>query len=164
MNPQEISKLFESRPVATIEQRLRAARQGQNAGYPTRFRIDPVIAVDGWKELYRSLIQKMKDLGLTPGVITLGTYRVIERSLPSLRMFGDTPPMDTKVLVPTGESKEQRRLRYPDAIRKEIYSYILGIIRDAFPGVPIGLCKETRWMRTALGYTDKDIACNCTVF
>jgi hypothetical protein len=95
----------------------------------------------------------MKQCDLSPEVITLGTYRVIERSRPSFKMLGVVPPVELAYLLPTGVSSQQRRLRYPDSVRKHIYQYLIARIREKFPGTAIGLCKETNAMRAELGYT-----------
>jgi DNA repair photolyase len=163
INPQQISELFEKNQVATIAERLAAARRGQDAGYPTRFRIDPIITLPGWEQLYLDLLNQMKSCGLNPEVITLGTYRVIERSLPSFKMLGDGAAVDLVQLIPTGNSAVQRRLRYADELRKRVYQHLLERIREIFPTSRIGLCKETRSMRAELGFTGKDTACNCTI-
>jgi len=163
LNPQPVSDLFEARPAATMPERIRAARSGQKAGYPTRIRIDPIIPVEGWREEYRGFLHQMKKAGLVPDVTTLGTYRIIERSLPSFRLLGDPPPLDLADLIPTGVRREQRRLRHPDQTREEIYSYLIEQVSEIFPSSRIGLCKETRQLRSLLGFTDQDTICNCTL-
>jgi spore photoproduct lyase len=164
LNPQHVSELFEAGQVATISERIEAARRAQLAGYPTRVRIDPVVVTDNWKRLYSDFLLEMSRSGLEPDVITLGTYRMIQQCRATFKMLDDEPAIDLNELVLTGESTEQQRLRYPDSVRRPVYEYLISEIKRLFPSVLIGICKETAAMRSSLGFTNDDTACNCTLF
>ena len=164
LNPQVVADIFETFPQATIKERIKAAAFAQNTGkYPSRVRIDPIIPVNNWKKLYKEFLIEIKDLNFNPERFTLGTYRVLKQSKIVRKILGLDFALDVRDLEDKDNSKEQRRLRIPLNLRIEIYSFLIEEIMNLFPGSEIGICKETKALRDAIGYADKDNLCNCTL-
>jgi len=164
LNPQKVADLFESNPQATITERIKAAVLAQNVGgYPSRVRIDPIIPISNWKEIYREFLIEMKELNFNPDRFTLGIYRILKRSKIINKILDSEFAIPVKELEDADDSKEQRRLRIPLKQRIEIYSFIIEEIKKLFPDSEIGLCKETKALRNSLGFTDEDKICNCTL-
>ena len=73
MNHESISKKFEI-GAPSFERRLKAAVKVQNAGYPLRIRIDPIVPFEGWQDAYAETIRRILK-NTSPERITLGTLR-----------------------------------------------------------------------------------------
>lgn len=60
MNNDVISKKFEI-GAPTFERRLNAAVKVQEAGYPIRIRLDPIVPIDDWEKAYAKTIKSIFD-------------------------------------------------------------------------------------------------------
>ena len=58
MNEPGVSRKYEI-GAPTFRRRLEAARKIQDAGYPLRIRLDPIVPVEGWKEKYSKTIKSI---------------------------------------------------------------------------------------------------------
>jgi DNA repair photolyase len=58
MNPQGVIDTDEH-GTASLEERLRAARRCQEAGYRLGFHFDPMIEYPGWEDDYRRLVEEI---------------------------------------------------------------------------------------------------------
>jgi spore photoproduct lyase len=76
MNEPGVSRQFEI-GAPSFERRLEAARKAQQAGYRLRLRLDPIVPVDGWREVYAGTIARIFEM-VSPERITLGTLRFEE--------------------------------------------------------------------------------------
>lgn len=139
LNPQEIIDENEFLTVSLVE-RLRSAVKCAKAGYKTAFHFDPVIYFNNWREEYKKVIDllfesvKPKDIAW----ISIGTLRfnpkvkqVIESRFPGNKLLDGE-------LLPGFDNK----LRYPRAIRCDIYRYMLGILSGHSKKIPTYLCME----------------------
>lgn len=142
----------------TVQRRLIAARRVQDAGYPVRLRIDPMVPIFSWKNCYLDLIQMAKLAGVKPEVITLGSLRF----MPSVKPQAVRNGRNLDVFGFTAQQHDpDRRARIPEEDRIEMYRFMLGQLAEVFPGARLGLCKETIAVREAVGVLGAD--CNCTV-
>ena len=148
---------------ASIDQRLQAAKEAQDAGYRIRLRIDPMIpygADESYLEEYEKLVHDIFDRGLNPEVITLGSLRYENAVIPiAKRRFPNTDLFDLP-LVRTGNDKN----RLPFDIRLQMYKTVIAAIREHNNKQPIGLCKEREqlWLRTGLRSGSRThFDCNC---
>jgi spore photoproduct lyase len=73
MNAPTVSRKFEL-GAPSFERRLRAAARAQKAGYPVRIRLDPIVPVQSWRELYAETIRRIFG-AVSPERVTLGTLR-----------------------------------------------------------------------------------------
>ena len=157
VNSDYIADLFEHR-VPTVDTRIAAAKEVQNAGYEVRFRIDPIFTYDGWERGYEELVNKIFD-NLTPSMITLGEYRPSQNLITHIRKrFPNSKllELDRKLKMEAGKK------RYDFGTRVQLYSHIIRVIRKRNRKVRIALCKETIKVWNACGLDHRGMCCNCT--
>jgi len=141
LNPQNIIDT-EELGCASLEERINAAAECQNAGYKTGFHFDPVIHYEGWEKDYYDVIHTLSEK-IDPtriAWISLGTFRYF----PSLKpVIKDRFP-GSKIIygehVPCADGK----FRYVKPIRVDIYSKMLQWLREYGNDIFIYLCMETR--------------------
>ncbi|MBU1122946.1 MAG: spore photoproduct lyase family protein [Candidatus Omnitrophota bacterium] len=140
LNPAAISNNEELGAPST-NQRLEAARKIQDKGYKIAFHFDPIIYSKNWQELYSEVITKIYSQIKPPlAWISLGTLRsnrelktAVELRFPQSNIFYG------ELLL--GEDK---KLRYPEFLRKEIYKTMIQEIHKHDKKTPIYLCMETK--------------------
>ena len=167
MNAPEISKKFEI-GAPSFERRLEAARKVQAAGYPLRIRLDPIVPVDGWQELYADTIKRIFEV-ISPERITLGTLRFEEAfynmrnsffaSGPELPdMMADMKPMFEPKLFAGNKKPKAGKYSFPEDRRVEIFDFAVKEI-SKYSYTRIALCKESAdvWERVGL----KVSRCSC---
>jgi spore photoproduct lyase len=156
VNASAVSGIYE-KAAAPIGKRLTAAGKTKAAGYPVRFRIDPIIPVPGWRNMYEELIDRILDV--EPERVTLGTLRYF----PNVKSFARKLGRDTSVFdFATERSGEDGRYRVSLDRRLRVYSTLLERINNR---VPVGICKETRRCRDVLNakFALGENVCNCTL-
>jgi DNA repair photolyase len=166
LNPEPIADLWEGkwndgvRITPTIQDRLAASKRAQQMGFVVRWRIDPILPVDGWQGIYGEFLYAAASQGHRPTRITLGTYREMGRSLLTIAAKWGLPPME---FVPGKLNKDGMHYHLPDEQRIGIYRSLLESVQTAWrhtDHVPIvALCKETKAIREALGIAHSH--CNC---
>jgi len=147
VNPELIAKKYELL-APPPRRRLVAAEKCIEAGYPVMIRVDPIIPVIGWLEIYKELFEVIDSMALN-GVV-LGTLR----AFPTLMRF---LPSELKSMLTDKEI--DGRLHLPRKLRLEIY-------REGFSALKftnIGVCKETGliWAELKKEFQDKKFFCNC---
>jgi len=166
LNPEAIADRWEGkwndgvRITPPIQDRLAASALTQEMGYDVRWRVDPILPVDNWKELYREFLESAAANGHGPSRITLGTYREMGRSLLTISEKWGLPPMEW---TPPKLSKDGMHYHIEEAQRIEIYRFLKACVNDAWKNqesTPIvALCKESKQVRTVVGLTHDH--CNC---
>ncbi len=141
VNPAAVIKSDELR-TATLQERLSAARRCQEWGYRLGFHFDPLIHYEGWEQDYENTVREVFAAIEPRSVawISLGALRFT----PHLRdLLRERFP---KSKIPYGEfvPGHHGKLRYFRPIREEMYSKMLGWIRQEAPGVFVYLCMESR--------------------
>lgn len=136
LNPELIADLWEGkwpnglRITPSINRRLAASARAHNMGFEVRWRIDPILPVDGWTNIYREFLFSAASRGHTPSRITLGIYREMGRSLLSIARKWGLPamewtpkqslskdgmhyhlPKELKVKIPTWDSHRGRTIK-----------------------------------------------------
>jgi spore photoproduct lyase len=141
MNPQPVIDRDEH-GTASLEERLRAARRCQEAGYRLGFHFDPMIEYPGWEDDYRRLVEEI--------FATVDWRRIswlslgVLRQTPGLRRtMGERFPR-TKLLTGEQVSCPDGKLRYFQPLRVAMYRKMVGWIRRAAPTVKIYLCMESK--------------------
>ncbi len=125
--------------VAALAERIQAAKRIQQHGYSLGFHFDPVVYSPSWENAYREVIELMyRELKPPFRWISIGTLRgtrklknAAEQRFPESRIFYG------ELLL--GKDK---KLRYPEFLRKKIYRSLCQIIREKDPQTPIYLCME----------------------
>ena len=166
LNPEQIADLWEGkwndsvRITPRIEERLAASAQAQAMGFEVRWRIDPILPVDNWADIYRAFLLVAASEGHRPTRITLGTYREMGRSLLTIAAKWGLPPMG---FVPGKLSRDGMHYHMPEQQRIDIYGQLVEFVKSAWEGTEttpiVALCKETRSIRQALGIEHSH--CNC---
>ena len=157
VNPEAVCREFEA-GAPPLAARLDAARRCQEAGYPIRFLLMPILPVDDWRRHYAELVEAIF-ASTRPERITLGgicSYGT------ALRLTARTLGADNVIarhLSPT-PSPDGRR-RFPRELRSELYRHILGEIRRHAPDLPVGLCLEEPELWEACGLDSARPVCNC---
>jgi spore photoproduct lyase len=135
INPQPIIEQFE-RGAASLENRLKAARKLQEAGYEIRLRIDPIIPVENWPTLYSELVETIFRFNLKPERITLGSLRGLRKTLIYSKDRNWIRYLDKKEKTGWG-------LKIEKQLRLSIYSKTIKDLRKHGFNGHIALCKET---------------------
>jgi spore photoproduct lyase len=140
MNPQRVIAQDEH-GTATLDERLRAARRCQEAGYRLGFHFDPMVEYPGWEGEYRAMIEQVfatvdwrRIAWLSMGVLrnTPGLKRTMRMRFPETRLL-----TGEQVLCPDG------KFRYFQPLRVDMYRKMLGWIRPAAPTTKVYLCMES---------------------
>jgi len=118
--------------------RLEAAKKVSEYGYPVRLRIDPMVPVEEWEKGYGELVDKIMEYVPKTEVITIGSLRMMTTNLRICKELGN----DTTYTDYLGE-KTSRDLRAPEAVRIEMYDFIIRDLRKKGYTGHIALCKET---------------------
>lgn len=136
VNPQLVISRIEL-GTSSLKERIRAVNEMCEAGYPCGLLIAPVILADGWKELYRELLEEL-EAGLSDKMkktmfleIILMTYSYVHRAI-NAEAFPKAPDLYSKELM-TGRGRgrycyrQEARAEAEDFLRREI-SRILGSV------------------------------------
>jgi len=150
MNAHEVSSRWE-RNAPPISKRLEAAKKLSDAGYIVRLRIDPMVPIDGWKEIYRSLVDDIF-AGFTPERITLGSLRGLQSTINHSKDKSWVDFLDDR-------SNWGKKISF--GIREDMYRTITNYLEEKNGFTDIGLCKETIGMWEEIGKDYKKIKCNC---
>jgi spore photoproduct lyase len=155
LNAPEVSARYEHGAPHPYE-RLKAAVQCQQAGYEVRIRIDPIVPLEGWREMYGPLLERIAlEMDVKGLRFTLGTIR----HNPGLRECARDRGREWQVFNPA-HSHEGSDLRYrlPVTLRREVYSWFLKRLPAE---ASVALCKETEEIWEELGLDARNPRCNC---
>jgi len=154
LNPQRI--IDENEFLSTsLLQRISAAKKCSQAGYKLAFHFDPVIYFDGWKKEYKKVVDLIFSSVRPDDIawISIGTLRfnpkvkqVIEDRFPGNKILDQE-------LLPGFDNK----LRYPAALRQNIYKAMFEMLSRHSKKLPIYLCMESPSMWKEAGLRPKKI-------
>jgi spore photoproduct lyase len=169
MNNEMVSRKFEI-GAPPFEQRLEAARKVQEAGYPVRVRLDPIVPIEGWREASAATIARIFSV-ISPERVTVGTLR-FEEGFYHMRdsIFTSGPELPklmenmTPMFKPKGfsGSKRPRQGKYSlkEKERIEIFGFIINEIRK-YSDCRVALCKESAnvWRKLRLPLSKCSCVC-----
>ncbi len=135
-------------------QRFATAAKMKKAGWPVRFRLDPMVPYDGWRGGYAEAIERINQL--EPEMVTLGTLRAT--SAKSLRTASRANGRDDSILDFLTEEKDPSGFKYRLRFETQIDLYRFALERLS-PCVVPALCKEDRRVWEALGMRFR--GCHC---
>jgi DNA repair photolyase len=166
LNPEPVADLWEGkwndgvRITPSIQERLEASMKMQQRGFEIRWRVDPILPIDGWSHIYHRFFDGAAASGHRPGRITLGTYREMGRSLLTIAAKWGLPRLEW---TPPRLTKDGMHYHIDEVERIAIYRQLADSISVAWGkhgSVPIiSLCKESRAVREAVGIVHNH--CNC---
>jgi len=146
----------------SFERRLEAVRKVQLAGYPVRARLDPIVPIPGWQDMYAETIRQIFGT-ISPERITLGTLRFekgfvkIRKSLVS--QGSDLLPI-MQDMQPMFEGKDGGKYSFPEEERIKVFRFVIDEIRK-YSRIPIALCKESPAAWDTLGLDLSNCQCVC---
>lgn len=126
--------------VATLEERIAAARRVQSAGYRLGFHFDPLVEFDGWEKGYAAAVETIfsaVDLERVAWVslgglrLTRGLSDVIRRRRRGRYVLGSE-------MVPSADGKA----RIWHGMRMRMYRLMVGELQRIGPKMPLYLCME----------------------
>ena len=154
---------------AGMNARIASVRKCQQAGYPVRIRLSPMVPLVGWADDLRTMLRRLF-AAATPDPITMEplrfcTYETLCRDFkpgsidPEFLAAMSRIPAD----APSTEKNE-----FPDEYRLRMYRVVLDELARLSPQTPVALCREKRTLWDALGadfarmkqFPD-DYVCNC---
>ncbi len=162
LNPQRIIKGNEFFTAGLI-QRLDSARKCADAGYKIGFHFDPVFFYKGWRKDYKELIDLLFLNLKTKSIawISIGTFRFT----PKLKDVIEERFPENKILNEELLYGYDKKLRYPDKLRVDMYANLIAMFRQHNLRAPIYLCMEEKsiWQKLSLSpllLNKKDYFCN----
>jgi len=169
MNNDDVSRKYEI-GAPGFERRLEAAYKVQQAGYPLRIRIDPVVPFDGWQHAYADTVARILQK-VTPDRITLGTLRfekgfyTMRRSIfttgPELpQMMEGMLPMFEPMIFEGSKKPKVGKYSYTEDKRAEIFDFMIREIRR-HSDCTVALCKESANVWNRLGMDLSRCKCVC---
>jgi len=135
-------------------ERFAAAAKMKKAGWPIRFRLDPMVPYEGWRQGYSEAIDRINEL--EPEMVTLGTLRATSRR--SLRNASHRNGRDSSIFDYLGEEKDASGFKYRLPLDKQLELYRFALDRLS-PRILPALCKEDRKVWEALGMRFR--GCHC---
>jgi len=144
LNSTQAAQKFEA-GTPNPSNRLKAARQCKDAGYPVRVRVDPMLPHEGWEEAYSQLAEEVNELN--PERVTLGSLRYF----PLVKAYSKR---DRTVFNFPTERSVDRRFRLPTTLRIKMYKHMHRRLRTRY----VSLCKETIDVVKTLRFPQR---CNC---
>lgn len=127
--------------TASIAQRLAAAKKIQDKGYSLGFHFDPIIDLDNWPLLYQELVTALyKQLKPPFAWISLGTLR----SHRNLKIMNQRRFPESKIFYGELFISEDKKLRYPKFLRKQLFAHIVQLIRSYDQKTPLYFCMEDK--------------------
>jgi spore photoproduct lyase len=127
--------------AASLEDRLRAGRKAQGAGYRVGLHFDPIVFHPNWAQGYKrtvEMIDRFLDWEMVSW-ISLGCFRYLP-SLKGLMLERGRSALFDQEFIRAGDGK----MRYPRPLRKILYQTLLDCLRPlASPRTIIYLCMES---------------------
>ena len=135
-------------------ERFLAAEQMKMAGWPIRFRLDPMIPYPEWKSGYTEAIRRINDL--SPEMVTLGSLRAT--SYHGLRRAARNNGRDESIFDYLTQEKDPSGFKYriPFDTQVEMFRFVIDRLGSR---VTPALCKEDNALWKTLGL--KFNGCHC---
>ncbi len=139
LNPSAIVRK-EERGSASLTERLEAAQACQEKGFHLGFHFDPIFYFPGWEEAYwqtvRLLFSKIRPEKIA--WISLGCFRF----MPQLKSIIQHRSPKARYIYQEFIPALDKKMRYIQPIRVEVYSRMLQWIKGFGNEVPVYLCME----------------------
>lgn len=143
MAPQKIVDQEEHK-CASLSERLQAAKQAQENGYPVGIHLDPMIYIKGWEAAYEDLLNQLA-AHLDPkrlAWVSLGTLRFDK----PLKAIATQRFPRTAIFAEDFVEGDDGKFRYFKSIRLKMYQKIWQSLKDWSEDFPRYLCMEAPWM------------------
>lgn len=153
VNAEEVARTWEHGTPLPSE-RFAAAEKMKKAGWPIRFRLDPMVPYPDWKRGYAETIKRIN--ALSPGMVTLGALRAT--SYHGLRNAAKANGRDESIFDYLTEDKDPSGFKYriPFDTQVEMFRFAIERLKGS---ITPALCKEDQALWKALGM--KFDGCHC---
>lgn len=153
VNAEYVSRQWEHGTPSALK-RFAAARKIKTAGWPIRFRLDPMVPYAAWRRGYETAIKRINELD--PEMVTLGALRAT--SAKSLRAAARKNGRDDSIFEFLTEERDPSGFKYrlPFDTQRELFNYALERLS---PRVTPALCKEDQSLWRTLNI--KFRGCHC---
>lgn len=153
VNAEHVGKIWEHGTPLPSE-RFKAAEKMKLAGWPIRFRLDPMVPFPGWKTGYAEVIERINSL--SPEMVTLGALRA--SSYHGLRNAAKANGRDESIFDYLTKDKDPSGFKYRIPFDTQVELFRFASDRFSSKIVP-ALCKEDKVLWKALGL--KFEGCHC---
>jgi spore photoproduct lyase len=153
VNAEEVGNTWEHGAPPPSE-RFKAAERMKNAGWPIRFRLDPMVPYPDWRHGYADAIKRINSL--SPEMVTLGALRAT--SYHGLRNAAKANGRDESIFNYMTEGKDPSGFKYRIPFETQVKLFRFAIDRLDSKITP-ALCKEDKALWKALGM--KFEGCHC---
>lgn len=139
LNAMEIVRR-EERGSASMNERLEAAMVCQEKGYYLGFHFDPIFYFNGWEAAYQQTVHHLFSKIRPEKIawISMGCFRY----LPTLRSIIQQRNPKAEYIHQEFIPALDKKMRYPQSKRVEVYRKLLSWIKDCGKEVPVYLCME----------------------
>ena len=145
VNAEEVTHKWEhGTPLPS--QRFAAAEKMKKAGWPIRFRLDPMVPYPDWKRGYAEAVRRIN--ALSPEMVTIGALRAT--SYQGLRNAAKANGRDESIFDYLTEDKDPSGFKYRIPFDKQVEMFRFAMKRLRSSITP-ALCKEDRALWKALG-------------
>jgi spore photoproduct lyase len=153
VNAEEVGTRWEH-GTPTPSERFSAAARMREAGWPIRFRLDPMVPYPDWKPGYSEAITKIN--ALEPEMVTLGALRAT--SYHGLRNAAKANGRDDSIFDYLTEQRDPSGFKYRIPFEKQVEMFRFAI-DHLKPDIVPALCKEDKalWKALGLGFQ----GCHC---
>jgi DNA repair photolyase len=161
VNPPEVCEIFEEN-VPRMNKRLEAMRRVASVGYPVRAVMMPIIPVEGWQDIYSAftirLVENVPIQRLTLGGVCIyrGARKLMERKIGLKNAISSN-------IEDASQRTGDGRARYPQALRRDSYSFIIKAARHLRPELELALCLEEWELWRSIGLEGRIGYCNCVL-
>jgi len=130
----------EEQGSASLDKRLKAAKDVVSAGWKVAFHFDPLVIHPGWRGGYKKVVD-----GLFTAIepdkiawISLGALRFHPSLKPIIkRRFGRSDLLKSQFVI-----CPDKKMRYVKPLRKELLGHLKSLIHSKAPAVPLYFCME----------------------
>ena len=153
VNAEEVAQQWEHGAPLPSE-RFETAEKMKRAGWPIRFRLDPMVPYDNWKNGYAEAIVKINSIG--PEMVTLGALRAT--SAKSLRRASQVNGRDHSIFNYLIEEKDPSGFKYRIPFESQVEMFRFAVNR-LIGNITPALCKEdvSLWKMVGLKFN----GCHC---
>lgn len=153
VNAEEVAERWEH-GAPPPSARFEAARRMKAAGWPVRFRLDPMVPYDGWQAGYAQAIAEINAIG--PEMVTLGALRATSGR--ALRAAAARNGRDAGIFQFLATERDPSGFKHRIPYAQQLALYRFALERLA-PTVVPALCKEDRQLWRDLGLRFQ--GCHC---
>lgn len=138
----------QERGTASLQARLRAAKQCQDWGYPLAFHFDPMFIYPGCEQAYQNVLRRLFNTIDADKIvwISMGTFRF----MPALESIVKQRFPESDIIYGEFINGLDGKMRYFKPLRIDLYKAMVDWLRTHAPNVLVYLCMEDEdvWLKS----------------